>query len=146
MNTATEFAAGLAEELRAFLVLCQDALELIARENRALSGQVDYQSGEFHQSRKGLLPNLESALIKLRRRRQLWKQAKLSGVTTSDEIKTLFQAIQSVLMKALLLDRENQQAMLRRGLVPARHLPPAEAQQPHYVASLYRRHATRATS
>jgi hypothetical protein len=44
-------------------------------------------------------------------------------------------------MKILLLDRENQQAMLRRGLVPARHLPPPAAQRPHFVAGLYQRHA-----
>jgi len=40
-----------------------------------------------------------------------------------------------------LLDRENQQAMLRRGLVPTRHLPAAAVQQPNYVASLYQRNS-----
>jgi hypothetical protein len=44
-------------------------------------------------------------------------------------------------MKFFILDRENQQAMLRRGLVPVRHLPPAAAQRPHFVAGLYQRHA-----
>jgi hypothetical protein len=44
-------------------------------------------------------------------------------------------------MKFLQLDRENQQSLLRRGLVPPRHLPAVAAQQPHYVAGLYRRHA-----
>jgi hypothetical protein len=29
---------------------------------------------------------------------------------------------------------------LRRGLVPAAHLPPVASQQPHFVANLYRRH------
>jgi hypothetical protein len=53
----------------------------------------------------------------------------------------LFQNIQSLLMKVLVLDRENQQAMLRRGLVPARHLPAVAVQKPHYVASLYQRNA-----
>ena len=53
----------------------------------------------------------------------------------------MFQTIQSLLMKVLLLDRENQQALLRRGLVPAKHLPPVAAQQPHYVAGLYQRHS-----
>jgi hypothetical protein len=41
----------------------------------------------------------------------------------------------------LLLDRENQQEMLRHGLVPATQLPPAASQRPNYVAGLYRRHA-----
>jgi hypothetical protein len=39
------------------------------------------------------------------------------------------------------LDRENQQALLRRGLVPARHVTACAAPPSNYVASLYRRHA-----
>jgi hypothetical protein len=45
-----------------------------------------------------------------------------------------------MLMKIVLLDRDNQQALLRRGLVPPRHLPRAAGQQPHFVAGLYQRH------
>jgi len=56
-------------------------------------------------------------------------------------VKSLFQAVQGTLMKVLLLDRENQQAMLRRGLVPVRHLPAAAAQRPHFVTSLYQKHS-----
>ena len=33
-------------------------------------------------------------------------------------------------------------ALLRRGLVPARHVPSFASQPPHYAAKLYRRHAT----
>jgi hypothetical protein len=57
------------------------------------------------------------------------------------EIKSLFQDIQNLLPRLLLLDRENQQEMLRHGLVPATQLPPAASQRPHYVAGLYRRNA-----
>ena len=59
----------------------------------------------------------------------------------SDEVVDLFQTIQSLVMKTLLLDRENQQALLRRGMVPAISLPAVGAQQPHFVAGLYRQHA-----
>jgi hypothetical protein len=38
------------------------------------------------------------------------------------------------------LDRENEQLLLRRGLIPPKHLPPVQRQRPHYVASLYQRH------
>jgi hypothetical protein len=57
------------------------------------------------------------------------------------EIDELFRDIQSLLPRLLLLDRENQQEMLRRGLIPALQLPPAASQQPNFVARLYRRHA-----
>jgi len=142
MNTPTnDLTAGFTVELRAFLALCDEAFDLVSRESRALAAQTDYQPGEFDQRRKNLLPDLESALIKLRRRRQLWQQTRSSGGALSEDVKALFQAIQGLLMRVLLIDRENQQAMLRRGMVPARHLPPAQAQRPHYVAGLYRRHA-----
>ena len=133
---AMEFAADLAIDLQSFRALCEDVLALVTRENQALLDQNGYQPCEFNQRRKRLLPELEMALIHLRKRRQGRQQATYPG-----EIAKMFQTIQSLLMKVLLLDRENQQALLRRGLVPAKHLPPVAAQQPHYVASLYQRHS-----
>jgi len=59
------------------------------------------------------------------------------------EVKSLFRPYRVLLMRVLLLDRENQQALLRHGLLPARHLPATAGQQPHCVADLYRRHARR---
>ena len=41
--------------------------------------------------------------------------------------------------KIILLDRENEQGLLRRGLVPPRELPSVNRQRPHFVADLYRR-------
>ena len=51
----------------------------------------------------------------------------------------LLREIQDVIMKVIFLDRENEQALLRKGLVPAKHLPSANRQRPHFVADLYRR-------
>jgi hypothetical protein len=45
-------------------------------------------------------------------------------------------------MKIILLDRENEQSLLRRGMVPARELPSVNRQRPHFVADMYRRQAT----
>jgi hypothetical protein len=141
-SITSEFTAALVFELRSYLNLCEEILALATRENQALFGQTNYQSFEFHQKRKSLLPNLESLSIKLRNRRIVWQQASPSERECFKEIKPLFQRIQDLVMKVLLLDRENQQAMLRRGLVPSRHLPAAAVQQPHYVASLYQRNST----
>jgi hypothetical protein len=141
-SITAEFTAGLIFELRTYLNLCEEILALAARENLALSGQTVYQPLEFHQKRQCLLPNLESLSNKLRQRRIIWQQAPASERSQCHEAKPLFQTIQSLLMKMLLLDRENQQAMLRRGLVPARHLPATAVQKPHYVAGLYQRNST----
>ena len=133
---AAESSASLAFELDAFRVLCEEVLALVSHESAALLGQKDYKPGEFNQGRKRLLPELESALIKLRKQRENCRQA-----SPSAELGNLFQTVQSLLVKVLLLDRENQQALLRRGLVPAKHLPPVAAQRPHYVAGLYQQHS-----
>jgi len=139
-SSVPEFAAALARDLRDYLALCEQALALAGEENQALNGGAEYPSFGFYQKRKGLLSGLESSLMKLRGWRQTWQQTDAAERARCSEVKPLFQAIQDLLMRVLLLDRENQQALLRRGLVPAGHLPLAAGQQqPHYVADLYRR-------
>jgi hypothetical protein len=133
---ANQPAVSLPDDLEAYRTLCAEVLDLMTMENRALLDQHDYEPGKFNERRKNLLPQLESALIKLRKHRQSGRQ----GVH-SEGVKDMMQTIQGLLMKGLFIDRENQQSLLRRGLVPPRHLPPVGAQQPHYVAGLYRQHA-----
>jgi len=132
----TDRAASLPRELQAFRDLCADVLGLMTGENQALANSGDYDPGPFNQRRKRLLPQLESALIQLRSHRPGSRQP-----VQTEEVRGLFQSIESLLMKGLNLDRENQQALLRRGLVPPQHWPRAGAQQPHYVAGLYQQHA-----
>ena len=45
------------------------------------------------------------------------------------------------IMRVLVVGRENEQSLLRRGLVPARSLPRAEQSRPNFVALTYQRHA-----
>ena len=116
-------------------------MTLAVSENQALAGQSTYQPFEFYQQRKNLLPRLEESLMALRKWRNRWQQAVPAERAGCSEVKALFQSAQSLLMKVLLLYRENQQALLRHGLVPARHLPSSVVQQPHCVADAYRRHS-----
>jgi hypothetical protein len=140
----TEPSAMLSRDLQRHLALCEEAMEMTMRENQALAGSAAYEPFEFYQLRKDLLPRLEQSLIALRFRRQEWQKLEPSQRTGGAEISALMQTAQGLLMKVLMLDRENQQALLRRGLVPARHLPASAAQQPHCVADLYRRHSVTA--
>ena len=141
MNTLEELKPALIKDLRAHLALCEEAMSLSASENQTLAGGTEYAAFDFCQKRKNLLPRLEQSLMALRQWRQRWLQVCPADRAGCAEVKSLFQAVQGLLMKVLLLDRENQQALLRRGLLPARHLPAAAVQQPHCVADLYRRHA-----
>jgi hypothetical protein len=132
---------GIARDLKRHLALCEEVMALIMRENQALAGGAGYEPFDFYRQRKALLPQLDQSLDSLRQRRMSWQKLSPAERAGSPAIKDLFQSAQALLMRVLLLDRENQQALLRRGMLPAQHLPAAAAQQPHCVAALYRRHA-----
>ena len=133
--------AELARELQNYLDLCREFLALFTAENQTLRRPQPWSPGAFNEQRKRLLPRLESGLIKLRSLRQGWERMPAGRREACGEVGSLFRDIQNLLPRLLLLDRENQQELLRRGLLPATQLPPAASQRPNFVASLYRRHA-----
>ena len=135
-----ESIPSLARELRSHLDLCQEFLNLFTEENQALRRPEPWSPEVFNGQRKRLLPRLESGLIQLRRFRQWWEQVPVSQREPCGEINDLFRDIQNLLPRLLLLDRENQQEMLRRGLIPAVQVPSSASQRPNFVAALYRRH------
>jgi hypothetical protein len=137
----TEIAETLISDLRAFAGICEEILSLARREHQALSGHTDYEPSEFNQKRKTLLPDIESLVRKFRNHRMAWQQISASQREHLTELQSLFQNIQGLMTRVILLDRENQQAMLKRGVVPVKHLPSTAVQQPHYVANLYRRNS-----
>jgi hypothetical protein len=138
--TSETLVPKLARELQDYLDLCREFLALFTEENHALRHPQPGAPESFDEERKRLLPRLESGLIQLRSLRQWWERMPAGQRESCGEIKALFRDIQNLLPRLLLLDRENQQEMLRRGLVPASKLPPAASQRPNFVANLYRRH------
>lgn len=136
-----EVADALIRDLRAFAGVCEDILSLATREHLALSGEGDYLPLEFYQERKTLLPDVEALLQKFRSHRALWQQVPPYQREQFKEMKSLFQSIQGLVSRVMQLDRENQQAMLKRGVVPVKHLPSTARQQPHFVSDLYRRNS-----
>jgi hypothetical protein len=140
MNPESLFP-DLARELRNHVELCHEILALFTEENQSLRRPQPSSPGVFSEQRKLLLPRLESGLMKLRSFRQWWERMPADQRESCGEIKNLFRDLQNLFPRLLLLDRENQQEMLRRGLIPATQVPPAASQRPNFVASLYRRHA-----
>jgi len=134
------FVPDLMRDLRAFAAVGEEALALAAREHQALAGAANYEPFEFYSLRKDLLIRLEPLMMGIKHWRQLWQQiSPLERAGCSDVIGVI-QMLQNLLVKILQLDRENQQALLRRGLVPARHVNSCSAPPSHFVANLYRRH------
>jgi hypothetical protein len=131
--------AEIRDDLQARLALCQEVLAVIEREGQALRRADQPSLFEFHQLRKNLLPRLNQSLDTLRRHRVNWQKFSPDERARHPEIGMLLRQNQDLTMKIIVLDRENEQSLLRRGLVPARELPSVNRQRPHFVAELYRR-------
>jgi hypothetical protein len=130
---------SIADDLRSHLRLCQEILDVAQRESQLLRDPAQPSPFELYQARKQLLPRLNQSLEALRRHRGAWQKLGPEQKALQPEVAPLLRQNQDLIMKILVLDRENEQALLRRGLVPARHIPPAARQRPHFVADLYRR-------
>jgi flagellar biosynthesis/type III secretory pathway chaperone len=126
-------------DLERHLSLCQEILAIVETENQTLrsSDQTDVQS--LTPKKQEMLQRLQHSIEQLRKQRILWQQMPASEKAKNPEIKKLLKQNQELIMKIVMLDRENEQLLLRKGMVPAHHLPPAQRQQPHFVTELYRR-------
>lgn len=138
-DTLATHQARLTESLRTHYALCHEILGLVTSENQSLRDPG--MSSQFNscQTRKGFLPRLQTSLHQLRCHARLCRQAETAERGRQPELISLVQQSQDLIMKILVLDRENEQLLLRRGLVPARAIPPVARQRPHFVADLYRR-------
>jgi hypothetical protein len=129
-------------DLRAQQALCQELLQLAERENQALrEPEFGSLAFEFHQLRKALLPRLDRSLVQLKKHRAAWQRLSPVERQQNPAFAGLLRENQDLIMKVIVLDRENEQARLRRGLLPPSQLPPAARQRPHFVADLYRRNS-----
>jgi flagellar biosynthesis/type III secretory pathway chaperone len=127
------------DDLKQHFALCRELLVVVERESQALRQPENPSLFEFYQLRKTLLPRLNQSLDSLRKHRAHWLKFSLEERARNPEIGLLLRQNQDLTMKIILLDRENEQALLRRGLVPPRELPSVNRQRPHFVAELYRR-------
>ena len=133
---------ALIAELNTHLAVCRELLEIAQGEAQALRREDPPSLFEFCQLKKNLLPRLNQTLDSLRKHRVRWQSLSSDERTRQGEIGPLLRRHQDLAMKFILLDRENEQALLRRGLVPPRQLPSVNRQRPHFVAELYRRQCT----
>jgi hypothetical protein len=131
--------AAMAQDLRRNVDLYRELLALVEAEHRALNQPDTPSLSSTYPAKKNLLPRLAASLDELRKHRAVWQRVDTAGRARHPEIGALLRLSQDAVMKIIVLDRENEQGLLRRGLLPAHHLPPAARQRPHFVAGLYRR-------
>jgi cellobiose-specific phosphotransferase system component IIA len=127
------------KDLREHQAICRQLLTLAEKESQALRNDDTEMLQEITDVRRTLLPGLSESLERVRQHRSHWQMLTTAERGTQPEVPFLLRQTQDLIMKAILLARENEQGMLRRGLVPARELPSANQNRPHFVANLYRR-------
>ncbi len=137
MMNLGEMRAGL----QAHLGLAREVLALVEREGQSLRAQDNSSPFESHPAKKALLVRLEESVARLKEYRSEWTRLDPATRAANADINQLIRQNQDLTMKIIVLDRENEQALLRRGLVPPREIPSANRQRPHFVADLYRRQA-----
>jgi flagellar biosynthesis/type III secretory pathway chaperone len=135
LNTPSQLAA----DLRAHQAICRELLLLAERECHILSQGQTAAFPEIAQSRRALLPRLKESLETVRRHRLHWQSLAPAERAAHPEINFLVRQVQDLTMRVILLDRENEQGLLRRGLIPPREIPSANQRRPHFVTDLYRR-------
>mgnify|MGYP001616129343 CR=1 FL=1 len=143
LPTTPGSATDIERDLRDHLSLCREILSVVERENQSLRGETAFASFDFCQTRKQLLPRLSHSVVALYRHRLILHKLDPAERRQRVEGMSLLRQNQDLIMKILVLDRENEQALLRRGLVPAAKLPSVNLQRPHFVADLYRRNGNR---
>ena len=136
MNPETQMVL----DLRSHLALNTNLLGHLERESQCLRQLDSNQSNSATEARREILPRLEEALQRIRNHRSYWLSLSPELRSTKHEIRDLLRQNQDLIMRMIILDRENEQLLLRRGLIPPKHLPPVQRQRPHYVAGLYQRH------
>ena len=135
MNVSSQMLA----HLRAHQAICRELLNLAERESQALRQNETEALNEVYQAKKLIQPRLNDSLEKVRQDRLHWQSLGAAERSSQPEISFLVRQVQDMILRVILLDRENEQGLLRRGLIPARELPSAQFQRPHFVANLYRR-------
>ncbi len=135
MNLVAQIESDLQTQLEIF----KEILLMTAHDADALRRSASEELEENTTKKEELLNKLNGAIATLKRNSDLWQTLPPTERERHPRIKTLLQQGHDAIMKVLMLDRQNEQALLKQGLVPASMLPSANKQRPGYVASLYSR-------
>jgi hypothetical protein len=135
MSHPSEIGAVLRENL----TLYQELLDAIESECGELRESTGGPLVRQYEVRKKLLPRLGESLRSLARSRAIWQGTDAAGRAGHPDVDELVRQSQDLLMKIIVLDRENEQTLLRQGRLGARDLPSVNQRRPHFVSELYRR-------
>ena len=123
---------NLLETLQAHTEVCEEMYRLMLALNRTLKGGTQLPDSLFLDRQRAGLATLDHSLAELR------SHSGRAG-QTSAELRSIMEKCQRTILKALLLDRENEQLLLKNAMVrPRSAAPPRTA--PGHLAKIYGKH------
>lgn len=91
-------------------VLCEEVYNLLLEENRVLRGSGGIATAEVLDKKRMLLRALEDSLSSMK------QSARAGKIAKTPALKAVATKAQRVLLKAMLLDKENEQLLLKHAL------------------------------
>jgi hypothetical protein len=134
--------ADILQSLRDHHSICEALLAVVSKEKLMWQNPDAPASLDLYQEKKNLLPRLQDSLDHLKVCRLEWQRMSPNERAQNREIGELLKQTQNLILKIIVLDRENEQVLLRRGFGSTVKRTPPTRQQPHFVAELYRRHSS----
>jgi hypothetical protein len=107
----------LTEHLRSHLALGRELLAVVERENTLLRSQQPIDVPQLGQERQQLLPRFQQSAERLRQLGVAWRALPPAERRRHEIVTDLLRQNQDLALRVLQLERENQQALLRRGVV-----------------------------
>lgn len=132
----------LVDELQQYYKICAEVHSIVRRENQCLKSADPHSFHQFQQSRKDLFERLTDTQIRLSVHKTSWLRLPPHVRAKKPEVTHWIRQTLDLIMKTIVLDRENEQLLLRHQMVPPNRLPSANRQNPHFVAKLYKTQRT----
>ena len=113
------------------LELCDELLQILNEENRALRQQGGVISDELLEQKRSYLPRLDESLAEL-------KRLQLESPEILPAVKEKLTSAQNKIMRILLLDRENEQLLLK-SVIP-KVTKPVHQRSLQSIKGIYEKH------
>ncbi|MDP7051829.1 MAG: hypothetical protein QF600_07880 [Verrucomicrobiota bacterium] len=133
---------SLISELSEHLTLCGEAYELVQEENLILNSPTPKDAYAHADRRKELLERVTGSMVRVKAHKALWEKLSPAERAKSMNISSLIKQNMDLIMKTVMLDRENEKLMLQHGMAPPDRLPSSRQNNPTAVAGMYQRHST----
>jgi len=132
---------SLLTELNDHLTICEKAYELVQEENRVLNSPTPRNAYAHADRRKELLERVTGSMVRIKAHKAVWETLPLSERSKSMDVSNLIKQNMDLIMKTVMLDRENEKLMLQHGMAPPDRLPSSRQNNPSAVAGMYQRHS-----